>query len=490
MELEDAARVGLPPAVDELVVVADDEEAPVRPREHVHQRELRAVEVLELVHQHVVEPLLDEGAVRGVGQHVGDGEVDLVVEGLRAGRPLGAGELGVGRREGELDERRLGEALEGDLDLVGWLEGGPDPGEGLEERADRVAAAARLELAQRDARGLHGARHEGAERAPVVVQRDARGHDLALVAVAEGVEGGAVDAGWTIGRRGAGCGAGGAGWEARGAGSGTAPAADGACVRRRPEAARARDAQRRQPLLELLGRLAVEGEHEDAGGVAAAVHELDDAADERLGLAGAGGSQHPRRPLPVLDGGALGGVQPDGVGLARGPAGAGGSVRDRGSVRERVGHGAGRDGEQAADVLEVERGGLADLCGTRGERLGSEREAQAVRQAAGEQRVDEAEQHRAGCGRELVRRAAPVPQADSRLAPEQRPARLARVVRPVAPGGEAHAGSGRRRAAREVAAALRLEEHQSRAGRRDVGCDRHGEDPPGAEGTRPAGHRR
>ena len=187
-------------------------------------------------------------------------------------------------------------------------------------------------------------------------------HDLALVAVAEGVEGGAVDAGWTVGRRGAGCGAGGAGWEARGAGSGTAPAADGTCVRRRPEAARARDAQRRQPLLELLGRLAVEGEHEDAGGVAAAVHELDDAADERLGLAGAGGGQHPRRPLPVLDGGALGGVQPDGVGLARGPAGAGGSVRDRGSVRELAGHGAGRDGEQAADVLEVERGGLADLC--------------------------------------------------------------------------------------------------------------------------------
>ena len=56
VELEDAARVGLPPAVDELVVVADHEQAAVRPREHVDEGQLGAVEVLELVHQHVVEP--------------------------------------------------------------------------------------------------------------------------------------------------------------------------------------------------------------------------------------------------------------------------------------------------------------------------------------------------------------------------------------------------------------------------------------------------
>ena len=62
-------------------------------------------------------------------------------------------------------------------------------------------------------------------------------------------------------------------------------AAGDAVVRRRPQPACGGDAQRRQPLLELLRGLAVEGEHEDAGRVDAAVHELDDAAHQGLGLA-------------------------------------------------------------------------------------------------------------------------------------------------------------------------------------------------------------
>ena len=86
----------------------------------------------------------------------------------------------------------------------------------------------------------------------------------------------------------------------------------------RAEAARAGDAQRRQPLLELLGRLAVEGQHEDAGRVGAALDELDDAAHQRLGLARPGRREHPRRAACVLDGGALGVVEPDRVGTARG----------------------------------------------------------------------------------------------------------------------------------------------------------------------------
>ena len=255
MELEDAARVGLPPAVDELVVVADDEEPPVRPRQHVDEGELRSVQVLELVDQHVVEPPLDEGAVGGVGQHVGHREPDLVVERLQPGGGLGAGVLRVHGCEGEGDERSLGDALHGDLDLLDGFERGADLREGADEGADRVAPAARLQLPQRDAGGGQGARHEVAERAPVVVQQDAGAHDLALVAVAEGVEGRAVDTGRALRRA--------------GDGAGAAPAAGGTGragprVRRRAEAARAGDAQSRQPLLELLGRLAVEGEHEDA----------------------------------------------------------------------------------------------------------------------------------------------------------------------------------------------------------------------------------
>ena len=74
------------------------------------------------------------------------------------------------------------------------LESGPDPREAVHEGADRVAAAARLELAERHAGGLHGAGHERAQRAAVVVEREARPQHLALVPVAEGVEGGAVHA--------------------------------------------------------------------------------------------------------------------------------------------------------------------------------------------------------------------------------------------------------------------------------------------------------
>ncbi len=198
VELQDAARVGLPPAVDELVVVADHEQPPVRAGEHVHQRELGAVQVLELVDQDVVEALLDERAVARVGEHVRDREVDLVVERLQPGRGLRAGVLRVGGGEGQVEQRRVAEGLDADLDAGRGLERRAHAREALHEGADRVAAAARLELAQRDAGGLHGARHEGAERAAVVVEREARAQHLALVAVAEGVEGGAVDAGRAV----------------------------------------------------------------------------------------------------------------------------------------------------------------------------------------------------------------------------------------------------------------------------------------------------
>ena len=158
MELEDAARVGLPPAVDELVVVTDDEQAAVRPREQVHEGKLRSVEVLELVHQHVVEPALDERAVSAVGEHVGDGEVDLVVEGLQSGGGLSASVLRVDGREGDGDDRRLGDALDPDLDVAHGLESGPHAREAVHEGADRVAAAPRLEVAERHSGGLHGPR--------------------------------------------------------------------------------------------------------------------------------------------------------------------------------------------------------------------------------------------------------------------------------------------------------------------------------------------
>ena len=84
-------------------------------------------------------------------------------------------------------------------------------------------------------------------------------------------------------------------------------------VRRCPEPAGGRDAQRREALLELFGGLAVEGEHEDAGRIGATVDELDDPADEGLGLAGARRGEHARGAVSVLDGGALGIVESHGV---------------------------------------------------------------------------------------------------------------------------------------------------------------------------------
>ena len=139
--------------------------------------------------------------MRGVGQHVGDGEVDLVVERLQAGRRLRAGVLRVDGRERQAEQRGVAEGFDLHLDLGRRLERGAHAREAVHERADRVAAAARLELAQRDAGRLHGARHEGAERAAVVVEREARPQHLALIAVAEGVERGAVDAGGALGGR-------------------------------------------------------------------------------------------------------------------------------------------------------------------------------------------------------------------------------------------------------------------------------------------------
>ena len=64
---------------------------------------------------------------------------------------------------------------------------------------------------------------------------------------------------------------------------------------------------------------------------------------------------------------------------------------------------------------------------------------------------------------ELLARASPVPETDSRSAAEQAAARLAGVLGPVAPGGEAHARRGRRRSLREVAAAPEPEEEEPRA---------------------------
>ena len=302
VELQDAVWVRLPPAVDELVVVADDEEASVRPGEKVDEGELGTVQVLELVDQQVVEASLDGSPVRGVGEHVDEGEVDLVVERLQPGGGLGAKVLAVDRGEGDGDERRRRERLDRHVHVVRRLQRGPHAGEGAHERAERVAAAARPELRERDAGRLQGAGHEAPEGASVVVEADTRTQHLALVAVAEGVERGAVHALRSVVRR----------------GPTRAATASGPGLGHRDEAACSGDPEGGEPLLELFGGLAVEGEEQDPGGVRAAVDELDDAAHQGLRLAGSGRSQHARRPLAMLDRRTLGRVEARGIGAGCG----------------------------------------------------------------------------------------------------------------------------------------------------------------------------
>ena len=446
MELQDAPRVGVPPAVDELVVVADHEELAAGARQHVHECQLGAVEVLELVHEDVLELLLHEAPAAGIGEQVHDGEVDLVVERLTPGRPLGAQVALVRLRERQGEQRLVACGVDGDLHRGGILERCPHAREAVEEGAHRVTPAGRLDAGRRDARGLHGAPHEGAQPGAVEVHADARSHHLALVAVAERVEGGAVHAG--------GCGC-------------VAPAPHTPELLRASETARGGDAERREPLLELLGRFAVEREQQDGGRVGAAPHELVHAADKRLGLAGAGGSEHPRRPAAVPDRGTLGGVQPGGVRAARQRA-----RGDRGAApldaRRAPQTRTWRDrrrcpgAEQVPDVLNVQQRSPREVEGARGERLRLEREADAVRQAAAYERVHEAQQDGARLGGELLCRAVPQPQPDGRLAaPAQARRRgLAGVLGPRPSPRETPLRSGCGGVPCKLASARHLEEHE------------------------------
>ena len=146
--------------------------------------------------------------------------------------------------------------------------------------------------------------------------------------------------------------------------------------------------------------------------------------------------------------------------------------------------------EQSPDVFEVELRGFADAEAARCELLRTEGETEAERRAPGDERVDQVQQDAAGLCLEFVGGAVPVPEPGGGIAPQQGPARLARVVGPRPPEGEADAGCGRRRSLREVAAAAHVEEHESwLAGRRLVGGGGHrltGR----ARALYPAGHRR
>jgi hypothetical protein len=81
LEVEHVGEIGAPPAVDGLVIIADDEQIAVPRRQRFDQAELRVVGVLVFVHQHVVETLLvaarDVGPRAHQAHHLGDEIVEV-----------------------------------------------------------------------------------------------------------------------------------------------------------------------------------------------------------------------------------------------------------------------------------------------------------------------------------------------------------------------------------------------------------------------------
>ena len=85
-ETEDAAHVGEPPAVDALVVVADEEDAVRRRRKQQGEPELRPIDVLDLVDEQLAAAPAPAGEERLVRRQHVDRPQDEVVEVEAAGR--------------------------------------------------------------------------------------------------------------------------------------------------------------------------------------------------------------------------------------------------------------------------------------------------------------------------------------------------------------------------------------------------------------------
>ena len=90
LEAEDPADVGQPPAVDRLVVVADEEDAVGRRGEQQGEPELRSVDVLDLVDEQMGAPLAPPREEPGVALEPIDRAQDQVVEIETAGAAIAA----------------------------------------------------------------------------------------------------------------------------------------------------------------------------------------------------------------------------------------------------------------------------------------------------------------------------------------------------------------------------------------------------------------
>ena len=128
----------------------------MRPRKQVDEGQLRAVEILELIDEDVLVAPLDAAAVLRCRQHIGDGQVDLVVERLAPAERLDLGVAGMDGAERHRGDGGIAGREDRHGDALGILQGGAHAIERREEVADRIGAARGLEGGQAEARGLHG----------------------------------------------------------------------------------------------------------------------------------------------------------------------------------------------------------------------------------------------------------------------------------------------------------------------------------------------
>jgi len=135
LKREHVPHVGTAPTVDRLIVVAHDAEIPVSLGQLLHKQILSGVRVLELVHEHVLEPVLPIREPLRMFAEQRQGMQQQVIEVHR----VGLLERGAERGEdlsGDLHERRVG--------LLPQLLGGEHPILGT--RDHRVDGARRVDL--------------------------------------------------------------------------------------------------------------------------------------------------------------------------------------------------------------------------------------------------------------------------------------------------------------------------------------------------------
>ncbi len=273
LEVEDVADVGAPPLVDRLVLVAHHGDAAPLVREELHQPVLHAVGVLELVDQHVQEPVGQLGRLRALRGEQAQGldQQAPEVDGVGRPQPLLVGHVGLAHHVVEVV--RAGEGVRREPLVLG-------PVDAAQHLAHREQPLGHLQVGQ----------HPGQQALLVVVVVDDE-----VAPQADGLAPAAQHA------------------RAQGV-KGADPQA--AQVARAPGP---RPQQPPDPLAQLAGGLVGEGDHHDPAGVGPPGQQAGQPVGDHPRLARAGPRDDQQRPRREQHRFELGGVQLGGERLAGEP---------------------------------------------------------------------------------------------------------------------------------------------------------------------------